>query len=47
MAVQPVLRPLFALIAVALLLGPVAARAPEAVRTAIVAARALTRALTR
>ncbi|MEY4515376.1 MAG: hypothetical protein RLZZ450_7498 [Pseudomonadota bacterium] len=47
MAVQPVLRPLFALIAVALLLGPVAARASEAVRTAIVAARALTRALTR
>jgi flagellar biosynthesis protein FliR len=44
---QPVLRPLLVLGAVALLLGAVAGRAPDAVRAALTAARALTRALSR
>lgn len=43
----PVLRPLLVLLAVALALMPIVARAPEAVRSAISAARALTRALAR
>lgn len=47
MTAQPLLRPLLVLGAVAALLGPVAGRAPEAVRTGIAAARALTRALSR
>jgi flagellar biosynthesis protein FliR len=46
-ALQPVLRPLVLLAALALLLGPVAGQAPDAVRAAIVAARTLTRALAR
>jgi hypothetical protein len=46
-SVLPVLRPLLVLAAVALLLVPTTARAPEAVRAAITGARALTRALAR
>jgi flagellar biosynthesis protein FliR len=47
LALPPVLRPLLVLAAVALALPSIVARAPEAVRTAITAARALTRALAR